>query len=184
MCCNSGPRRTPLTVVLATAAYKAYKDHKEKRRLTTEQGILATQDGAASYANSRIPEQSLTDAMRGLKLEQSGIAPPHYDDVIQVHRNALPEEPSWKVRARQAPAYEKEEDRDDLSDADSLLADDFLAGGPYAGGRREMQTAVVSKSERRSMRREEKRREWEAWRAEKIARRAERRAARGCGSCC
>lgn len=167
MCCRSGPRRTPLTIVLVTAAYNAYKNHKEKRRLEAEQYD-------ETFEKKRdIPEQTLSEAMHGLRLEQSGITPPHYDDVVQIQRTVLSaEEPTCTDHSKEA--NKEEEDRDSLSDADSLLADELFVTGQRGSGHKETQGRPMSKCERRALRREEKRREWQEWRAEKAARRAAR----------
>lgn len=172
MCCRYGRRRTPLTIVLARAAYNAYKNHKEKKRIEAQQ--------QEDFEKRAIPEQTLSDAMPGLKLEQSGIAPPHYDEVVQVHRTVLPDEPTCnKVRAKETAGWDEEDvDRDSLSDADSLLADELSTTKTRDVGYKETQARSTSRGERRALRREQKRREWEEWKAEKAARRAARVAAR------
>lgn len=173
MCCRRGPRRTPLTIVLATAAYNAYKSHKEKKRL--EAGQREAQQYEDSYTSRAVPEQSLTEAMHGMKLAESGIAPPHYYDVVQVDRAEMPvNEPTYRVHTKEAKAYEEEDDRESLSDAGSLLAGGDFTMRACGAGYNDVLAKDRRCGERCAGRCEDRRRAREAWREEKAARRAVR----------
>lgn len=185
MCCRRGGRRQPPIVALAGAIYGAYQSRKDKRAEASAREISLTEEEHAST-----PKQSLPEAMDGLALQEKGVPPPDYEDVVANRSNTL----HYTADSKQTiPDLHDESD-----DEDAFLAAEE-SGEPEEKTRDELQAVKLSFFERLQARkeakrigREERREAWraekKAWRAARAERRMEWRAARaermGRGGCC
>lgn len=182
MCCRRGGRRRPPIVALAGAIYGAYQSRKERRAEASTREISLTEEQYAS-----IPKQSLPEAMDGLALQEKGVPPPDYEDVVANRASAL----HYTADSKQTIS----DLHDESDDEDAFLAAEE-SGEPEAKTPDELQAVKLSFFERLQARKEAKRigreEEREAWRAEKkdwraarAERRMEWRAERvGRGGCC
>nr|OQO25154.1 hypothetical protein B0A51_09221 [Rachicladosporium sp. CCFEE 5018] len=178
MCRRNGPRRQPLTVQLAMAAYGAYQSRRtrqiEEGHQTSTKAIEPQYSGPTSEPKY-IPEQTLSEAFRGLELQEKGIPPPTYEDVM-VNRAELPvpSTPHPAVRS-----FDKHIDAldDVVSDSESEFEGEVRPAGVKRGD--SWKLAKREWKARKAARREEKRMvkaELKAvWRDEKAAWREERR---------
>ena len=108
MCCRRGHRRAPVVVVLGKLAYDKYQERKARNL-------------PANRERSPSPEILETQA-NGEILEKAGLSPPSYNDLVGNH--AIVPEPvvnvNEKAIASTKEADGREDDRDDLSDAESF----------------------------------------------------------------
>ena len=81
MCCGRRHRRTPIVVVLGKMAYDKYQDRKARKLSETE----SVSDSRERFAS---PERLQLEANNEI-LEKAGISPPSYNEVV-VNRAEVP----------------------------------------------------------------------------------------------
>lgn len=155
----------PPCVALAGAIYGAYQSRKTKRAEASAREMSLTEK--QQYAT--VPKQSLPAAMDGFALQEKGVPPPDYEDVVANHAHTADSK-------RPIPDLHDESD-----DEDAFLAAEE-SGESEEKTREELQAVKMGFFERLQARKEAKRigreERREAWRAEKRAwreARAERR---------
>jgi hypothetical protein len=177
MCCRHGNRRQPPIVALAGAIYGAYQSRKEKRAEGSAQDI-----GLEGGKYRAVSQQSHADALDDSDIQEKGVPPPNYEDVVRDHDD---------------PEYHAADSKDldsGLCDNDRIDENAFLAA---AGDDEHVNKArgdvkmgffgrLHARKEEKRMEREERREAWKegrrAWVESRAERRAEWRAGRrGCG---
>ncbi|KAK3678087.1 hypothetical protein LTR78_002182 [Recurvomyces mirabilis] len=167
MCCRRRHNRAPLLVVLGKKVYEKYQERQAvkqiERRHICHGPFTIEQDSLSFVANREI-------------LEKAGINPPSYNEVVINHRAIISDEqrPPLNVKVGWV-TVDGEKDVDELAAPEDVFYD-------VSNGMRQLDLGSTASQAAPMLVKEVYRSKCEQRRAERNARRAERRSVRG--GCC